>query len=336
MPKKNGAQLAAINYNKAVPHVYEELKDWLAERDVELVLAECKSEGEALAAAAAAEIFIAYKFQMTRKILTGLPNLRLLISSSIGYDHIDVQAATDCGIVVTNPATHCVEDVAEINLGLVLALARKLCILAKASGQGKWRPDIQPVHRFCNLTVGIVGFGKIGRAFAWRVKALGFKVLACSGSVPPEEIVKQGIEPVSYDELLRRSDFVSLHLALTDRTRHRLGVEQLKLMKPTAFVINTSRGGLIDEPALIKALQEGWISGAGLDVLETEPPDRNNALLTMDNVIVTAHSAANTAEAPQAWIDEWKQIIDEYLSGLWPINVLNPDVKPTAPLKKKT
>ena len=336
MPKNHRVKLAAINYNKAVMWVYEGLEKWLAERDVELVLAECKTEEEAIAAAATAEMFIAYKFQVTRRVLSALPNLKLLISSSIGYDHIDVQAATDCGIVVTNPATHCVEDVVEINLGLVLALARKLCILAKASRQGKWRPDIQPIHRFCNLTVGIAGFGKIGRAFAWRVKALGFRVLACSKSVPPEEIEKQGIEPVGFEEMLRRSDFVSLHLALNDRTRHSLGEDQLKLMKPTAYIINTSRGGLIDEPALIKALQEGWIAGAGLDVLETEPPDRKNPLLNMDNVIMTAHSAANTVEAPQAWVSEWKQIIEEYLSGLWPINVLNPEVKPKAKLKEKS
>ena len=181
-----------------------------------------------------------------------------------------------------------------------------------------------------------MGFGKIGRAFAWRAKALGFRVIACSASVPAEEMENEGIEPVEFEALLRRSDFVSLHLALNNRTRHRLGEDQLKLMKPTAYVINTSRGALIDEPALIRALRDGWIAGAGLDVLEPEPPDRDNPLLDMENVLVTAHSAANTVEAPQAWVKEWKQIIDAYLRGRWPINLLNPEVKPRIPLKRNT
>ena len=334
MLKINKVKLVVINYNKSVMWVYKELEKWSSKYGLGLKLAECKDEKDFITAANSAEIIIVYKFHVTRRILAKLPKLKMIISSGIGYDHIDINAASDYGIIVTNPATHCVEDVAEINLTLTLALSRKLCILAESSRHGKWRPNIQPIHRFNNLKVGILGFGKIGQAFAWRVKTLGFKVIAYSKSMTSTKIKKLGIEPVKFKDLLYHSDIISLHLVLNNQTKHIISENQLRLMKPTAYLINTSRGGLIDEPSLIKALQEKWIAGAGLDVLEKEPPDQDNPLLFMENVIITGHSAANTVEAPKAWISEWKQIIKEYLDGYWPINVINNEVKPKILLKK--
>ena len=131
-----------------------------------------------------------------------------------------------------------------------------------------------------------------------------------------------------FRSLLRAADFVSLHLALNEQTRHTIGAHEIALMKPTGCLINTSRGGLIDEAALVRALREGRIAGAGLDVLEHEPPDKSNPLLQMDNVVVTGHSAASTEQAPQALLEEWKTMIGSYLSGEWPANVVNPGVVP--------
>lgn len=327
-------QLIAVNYNELSMWVYEELLPWLAEREVDLILAHCITEEEVIAQAKKTDMYLAYKFKVTPNIINALPQLKLIMSSGIGYDHIDVPAATQQGIVVTNAATHCVEDVAELTLSLILACARKLVRLDRAARQGQWRPDIQPVHRFRGQTVGLVGFGNIARALAWRAQGIGLRVVAYSRTVPADALRKMGVEPVGLDQLLTQSDFVSLHWVLNEQTRHSFGQEQIKLMKPTAFFINTSRGGLIDETALINALKESRIAGAGLDVLEQEPPDPGNPLLAMDNVIITAHSAASTVEAPRDWLAEWQRIIEAFLAGRWPINVVNPEVQPKVPLIK--
>jgi D-3-phosphoglycerate dehydrogenase len=314
--------------------VYDELRPWLADRDVGLTLAKCATERDIIEGAQDADMYLAYKFPVTRQVIAALPNLKLLMSSGIGYDHIDVEAATEHHVVVTNAATHCVEDVAELTLSLILACGRKLCRLDRAAEGGQWRPDVQPVYRFRNQTLGLIGFGNIARSLAWRAKGIGLRVLAYSRSVPPDEIRKQGVEPVGQETLLSESDFVSLHWVLSEETKHSFGEKQIESMKPTAYLINTSRGGLIDESVLSKALERGRIAGAGLDVLEVEPPTPDNPLLMMENVIVTAHSAAHTVEAPRDWLGEWQVIIESFLAGRWPINVVNPSVRAKVPLRK--
>ncbi len=330
-------RLFAANYNQNVMWVYEDLQRWLADRGIDFVLAQCASEDEIIQAAQETNIYLAYKFKVTRRIIAALPRLKLLMSSGSGFDHIDVRAATEHGVIVTNAAAYNVEDVAEHALTLILACGRKLRALEHLSRQGHWQCGtlVQPTHRFVGQTVGLVGFGKIGRALTWRLKALGFRVLAHDPYLPVEEITQLGVEPVGLEEVLAQSDFVSLHLRVTDETRHLLSERQLKTMKPTAFVINTSRGAVVDEVALIRALQEGWIAGAGLDVLEQEPPDQDNPLLAMDNVMVTGHAAGTSMEGMQDWQGEWRKVIEDFLAGRWPANVVNPEVQPKVSLNRK-
>jgi len=330
-------QLFAANYNKDAMEVYENLRCWLADRDVGLVLAQYTAEDEVIERAKNADICLAYRFKVTRKAIASLPRLKLLMASGSGYDHIDVQAATDHGVVVTNAATHNIEDVAEHTLALILTCGQKICFLDSAVQQGNWSCALlaQPIHRMRGQALGIIGLGKIGQAVAWRANGLGFRVLAYDPYVPDNEIKKAGVKPVGLEELLQRSDFVSLHLRLNEETRHILSEKQLRAMKSTAYVINTSRGGVIDEAALIRALKEGWIAGAGLDVLEQEPPNQDNPLLTLKNVVVTGHSAASTVEAEQDWLEEWKKIIEDFLAGWWPINVVNSEVQPKVSLRKR-
>ena len=330
-------QLFAANYNQNVMWVYEDLERWLTERGVDFLLAKCVNEDEVITRAKDADIYLAYKFRVTRKVISALPRLKLLISSGSGYDHIDVQAATDHGVLVTNAAAYNVEDVAEHALTLILACGRKLRAVERLSRQGHWQCGalVQPTHRFVGQTVGLIGYGKIGKALAWRARALGFYVLVYDPYIPVEVIREQGAEPAGLEELLRRSDFVSLHLRVTEETKHLLGEEQLKAMKPTAFLVNTSRGAVINEEALMRAIQEDWIAGAGLDVLEQEPPDLDNPLLDMDNVMVTGHAAGTSAEGVQDWQNEWRTIIEDFIAGRWPINVVNPEVQPKAALNRE-
>jgi D-3-phosphoglycerate dehydrogenase len=330
-------RLFAANYNQNVMWVYEDLRRWLAERGTDFALAQCASEDDVIQAAQEADIYLAYKFKVTPRVIAALPRLRLLMSSGSGFDHIDVRAATEHGVIVTNAAAYNVEDVAEHALTLILACGRKLHALERLSRQGHWQCGalVQPTHRFVGQTVGLVGFGKIGRALAWRLKALGFRVLAYDPYLPAEEIIQLGVEPVGLEEVLAQSDFLSLHLRVTDETWHLMSEEQFRMMRPTACLINTSRGAVVDEAALIRALQAGWIAGVGLDVLEQEPPDLDNPLLAMDNVMVTGHAAGTSVEGIQDWQGEWRKVIEAFLAGHWPVNVVNPEVQPKVPLSKE-
>jgi len=320
----------ASNYERDVMWAYDILRQHLAERRITLALEQCTSEQEVITRATNASIYLAYRFPVTRAVLDHLPRLRLIISSGSGYDHIDVHAATERGVMVCNAATYNVEDVAEHTLMLLLACARKLRALEAAVRAGAWplAPRAQPRYRFAGKTLGLIGFGKIARAVAWRAHALTMHVLVCDPYVSAHDIRADHGDPVTRDELLARSDFVSLHLRLNDITRHLIGARELAKMKPTAYLLNTSRGGLVDERALTDALQRGQIAGAGLDVLEHEPPALDHPLLQMDHVIITGHTAGSTVESIHALVDEWLRIIDSYRAGGPPINLVNPQVAP--------
>jgi len=329
----------AANYNPEVMWVYDNLRGWLADRGIEFVMARCTSPDETVAVGQGAEVALAFRCLMTRQVLMGLPNLRLLMSSGIGYDHIDVEAATDLGIIVTNTATYCVQDVAEHALALILACTRKIQALDRLCRQGDWAHAAVralPMHRFGSQTVGIIGLGKIGSALAQRLKALGFRVLAHDPYAPVEQFAVLEAMSVSLVDLLAQADFVSLHPPATPETWHMIGEAQLRAMKPTAFLVNTSRGPVVDGAALLRALREGWIAGAALDVVEGEPLSLDNPLLGLENVLLTGHSAGTSVEGIEDWQAEWRRILTDYLEGRWPINVVNPGVKPQANLSRTT
>ncbi len=319
-------QVFAANYERDVMWAYDLLRQELAARDIALALAECQTEKEVIAHALGAEIYLAYRLPVTRQVLQQLPRLGLVISSGSGYDHIDVAAASELGIPVCNAATYNVEDVAEHALLLILACARKLRLLEAQVRAGVWplAPRAQPRHRFRDKMLGLIGFGNIGRALAWRARGIGIRVLVCDPYLPVEDIRAAGCERADSETLLACSDYVSLHLRLNENTRHYMGERQFAQMKPGAYFINTSRGGLVDERALIAALERGHLAGAGLDVLEKEPPDPDNPLLDMDNVIVTGHTAGSTVESIRALVNEWLSIIDSYRSGERLVNLVNP------------
>ncbi len=316
----------AANFEKDVLWAYELLREQLATRGMELRLEQCSTEDEVIARAAGAEIYLAYRFPVTRRVIENLPELRLIVASGSGYDHVDVAAATERGIAVCNSATYNVEDVAEHTLLLILACARKLRLLEEQVRAGVWplAPRAQPRYRYAGKTLGLMGFGKIGRALAWRARGIGLRVVVFDPFISEKEIVAADCEPATRERVLSEADFVSLHLRLSAETRHSFGAAELALMKPSAYFVNTSRGGLVDEGALIAALKEGRIAGAGLDVLEQEPPARDNPLLFMENVIVTGHTAGSTVESIHALVAEWLSVMDSFRAGARPVNLVNP------------
>jgi len=236
--------------------------------------------------------------QSLRKLLNArtIPQLRRcrgIIRAGIGYDTVDVAAATAAGILVANVPNYCVEEVADHALALLLACQRNLGRQDRAIRAGVWRRDlVKPARRLRGQTLGLIAFGRVARVLAEKAKGLGVRLVAYDPLVPASLIEQYGATPATLDDLLRQSDLISVHAPLNDQTRHLLGAREFALIKPGAIVVNTARGPVIDEKALARALQDGRLWGAGLDVFEQEPLPADSPLLAMDNVILTPHTAA--------------------------------------------
>jgi len=235
---------------------------------------------------------------VTRRVIEAAPKLKVIARHGVGYDNVDVKAATERGIVVTIAPVN-IETVADMTFALLLCLARKICQADWYVKSKKW--TVRDPFLFMGVdvwgkTLGIIGSGRIGRAVARRAKAFGMRVIYYDiyrNEVAEKEL---GVEYRPLEELLRESDFVTIHVPLTKETHHMIGEKELKMMKPTAILINTARGPVIDTNALVKALKEGWIAGAALDVFEQEPLPLDHPLLELDNVILTPHIASNTID----------------------------------------
>ena len=269
--------------------------------------------------------------------MEALPKCKVIVRYGVGFDTIDVNAATDNDILVVNVPDFCWEEVSNHAITLLLACAKKLALLNDLTRQGLWAESKRaqaPMESIYGQTLGIIGCGNIGRMTAGKAQCFGLKILGYDPYVDKSLAKESGITLVSLPELLKESDFVSVHTPLNEETWHLIGEKEFKLMKPTAYFINTSRGSVVDEPALIKALQEKWIAGAALDVFEKEPVDSDNPLLKMDNVVVTPHSASYSDVAFKRLRTSVGQEAARVLSGRWPKNVVNKTVKPKVNLAK--
>jgi D-3-phosphoglycerate dehydrogenase / 2-oxoglutarate reductase len=287
-----------------------------------------RQEEEIIARAHDADALIVSSAPMTRRVLSALTQLKVVVRTGVGYDVIDVPAATDLGVVVVNIPDLWTREVANHALGLLLAWNRRIPTLYNEVKAGVWQSQASaPVGALHGETVGIVGFGNIGRAFARRVAALETHVIAYDPYVDEAPFAALGVERVvALGDLAARSDYVSVHCLLNTATRHLIDEAFLRQMKPTACLINTSRGPVVDEQALIRALQQQWIAGAALDVQEHEPPAPDHPLLRMENVILTPHAAyyssAAVAQVPQRCGEEVARV----LTGQRPLHVVNPEV----------
>lgn len=299
----------------------------------EIVFAKGASADEIVASCAGADVVMAFgAFPFTERVFAGLPRLRLLQQCSVGYDHVDVAAATRHGVMVANSPRFCSEEVAEHAALLILACARKLPQQIHAAARHGWDrgaalAQMGPVFRLRGQTLGFVGFGRIARLTAEKLAGFGLRYLAADPALTPADVRPWNVELVGLDELCRRSDFVSMHALLNASTRRLFGEAQLRAMKPTACFVNTSRGGTVDEAALIRALREGWIAGAGLDVLETEPPAPDTPLRQLPNVLLTPHTAGYSLDSLAQNREETVEEVLRVLAGEWPTALLNPEVK---------
>jgi len=304
---------------------------------VELVLREFRTPEEFVVAAADVDGVFESAVQYRREVLAQLPNLKALCALGIGVDRFDIEAATEMGIVCINLPRVFHREVAHHALALWLALVRKIVPLnefMKADPGTTRRPDFAPEEHIYGQTFGIVSLGNIGRVVAGLVRGFEMEVIAFDPFVSADAARELGVTLVpTLNELFERSDFVTVHTPLSKATFHLIGYEQFARMKPSALFINTGRGPVVDEAGLIRALREGRLAGAGLDVQEKEPPDADNPLLTMPNVLLTPHvaSASNRARYERA---RWMGIeMGRVLTGRWPIHgLVNRGVTPRAPL----
>jgi glyoxylate reductase len=261
------------------------------------------------------------------RLIETAPKLRVISNVAVGYDNVDIAAATARGIPVGNTPGVLTETTADLAWALMLAVARRVVEAERFVRESRWRtwdPNLLLGHDVHGATLGIMGFGKIGRAVARRARGFDMRVLFNGGSGGEDEI--DGARRVELDELLRESDFVSLHVPLTPETHHMIGEAQLRMMKPSAILINTARGPVIDQKALVRALAEGWIAGAGLDVAEVEPIPAGDALLRAPNAVLLPH-IGSASHATRARMSD--MAIDNCLAGLrgerLP-NCVNPEV----------
>jgi D-3-phosphoglycerate dehydrogenase len=283
-------------------------------------------------------ILTAWTMRFTSPLLRELNRCRLIVRYGVGVDNIDLAAATECGILVANAPTYCVSEVADHTAGLILAITRGIPWLDRQVRNGSWmavRKDDPRVRRVSQITLGIVGIGKIGRRVAQRMAPFGCRILAHDPFLSEAIIRERGAMPVaSLEELLRLSDVVSLHVPLTAQTHHLIGETALSLVKSTAVIINTSRGDVIDEAALIQALLANRLYGAALDVLATEPLALDHPLLALDprRVILTPHFGAWCAASVPDLHAEVAAALAAMLAGRWPAATINTDVTPQLPL----
>jgi D-3-phosphoglycerate dehydrogenase len=261
---------------------------------------------------------------VTESVIRAAPKCRLVARFGIGLDNISVETATELGIPVSNVPDYCVSEVSDQALALILACARNVAFFHMRTKRGEYRLGAAPpMKRLAGATLGLVGFGRIARALLPKARAIGFNVLAHSQRSDDRGT---GCHMVPLDDLLSRSDFVSLHLPLTEATHGLLGDRQFQQMKPTAYLVNTSRGALVDQAALWRALSTGRIAGAALDVFDPEPPDLAQPLYRDERVIVTPHAAFLSEESLKDLRTRASHQIAEALQGRRPENVVNPQV----------
>ena len=311
---------------------------FLESLDVELIKGLWQTEDEFISNAGDADAVLGdiIRKPFTRRVIEHLSKCRIIAGVGLGFEAIDLEAATEHGIVVTNVPDYCLDEVSGRAIALMLALGYKILRIDEAvkerqinmaKNMNSMLEVASPIFRIRGQTLGVIGISKIGTATALKAKGLGMRVIAYDPYVFGGVMESLGVEPVDMDTLLKESDFVSLHVPFMPETKGLIGYKEFKKMKPTCYFINTSRGGCVDEPGLVRALQEEVIAGAGLDVTVDEPMAIDNPLMKMPNVILTGHSAWYSTNSEAELFAKPMSQVALALKGKWPLYAINPEVK---------
>lgn len=267
-----------------------------------------------------ADVILVNMAPITAALVDRWENCKLLLRHGIGYDNVDVDALTQAGIMFGYQPDYCVEEVAEHAIALMFALARKLFpgrrCLERSSAAGAWDfSEIMPLYRMAGKTVGIIGCGRVGSTVYRKLQSFGFRFLVCDPYLSEQRRRKLDVEPVDHETVFRNADFITCHTPLNDETRHLVNAHTLALMKPTAYLVNTSRGPIVDHDALAAALRTGRLAGAAIDVFDVEPPPPDYPLLGLENALLSPHLAWASEEANWTIRRNIVEDVDRFLRG---------------------
>jgi len=303
----------------------EEEKGELERIGAELILAQAQEESDLIRSCKEADGLINQYSILSRKVLESLPKCKVISRYGVGVDSVDLKAATELGMIVANVPDYCMDEVADQTVAMILALIRKVVFFDQRVKAGVWdfREGI-PIHRIRGRTLGLIGCGRIGMEVARRVSGFGVKVIAFD---PYLAKAPAGIELKDFDSVLKESDMISVHCPLNQATRHLIGEPEFGKMEKKPIIINTSRGPIVDEEALTRALDQDLVSGAGLDVLEKEPPGSGHPLLSRSNVVLSPHISFYSVESISELKRRTAKNVADVLAETWPGSVVNSDVR---------
>jgi len=291
----------------------------------ELLLAEASTPQAIMQVARDADALLVTYAKVTAEMIGQMTRCRIIARFGIGVDNVDIAAATNASIVVTRVPDYCIDEVSDHTMALLLALARKIPFANSRAHAGRWEmPAVVPIHRLQGSVLGLVGFGRIPQLVAPKAKAFGLKVIGYDPFVSEETMKRAGVEKVDFCELVKVSDHISIHTPLVPETNHLFNADVFRRMKPTAHLINTARGAVVDEEALARALDQGHLAGAALDVLSQEPPS-TSPLFGRDSVILTPHMSFYSAESLVELQSKAAEEVVHVLTGEAPRHPLNPE-----------
>lgn len=286
----------------------------------------CKNEEELLKVDPCMDALLVSYVNVGKKAIKHFSNCKVMVKYAVGVDNIDLSTATKHNILVANVPDYCIEEVSTHAMALLLALVRKIITFDKSVKNGIWNPLIaDPIYRMQGKTIGIIGFGKNGRRLAEKIHPFKMNIIASDPTVKSTEMTNYGVKKVDLNVLFKQSDYISIHCPLNESTYHLINKQTIDIMKPNVFLVNTSRGSIINQSDLYKALTNGKFSGIALDVMENEPP-KNNDILKMDNVIYTPHVSWHSEEAEITLRTQAALEVKRVLLGEKPINLVNKEL----------
>ena len=301
-------------------------KEILARINAKVFVSHCKTEEDVIKICSDMDGLLVSYVPIGKKVIENLHKCKVIVKYAVGVDNIDLEAATLKKIFVVNVPQYCVEEVSTHTVALLLNLIRKISKYDQSVKKGCWDPLVgDPIFRLENKVLGIIGFGNIGKSVAEKFRPFKFSIIVYDPLVNDKIISKYGAKKVELEVLLRQSDYISLHCPLNKYTKHLIDFEEIAIMKKGIFIINTSRGEIINQKALYKALQDGKIAGIALDVLEKDPPSLTDIIDT-DNIIYTPHVAWNSVEAERELRKSAAQEVKRVLEGGKPLNLVNKEV----------
>ncbi|WP_080831700.1 C-terminal binding protein [Cohnella massiliensis] len=320
----NGKKLVWILDDEWTDHSVEKAIYEANGFEVKVTTSGTLAEDTALYAPHADGVVAQVGFPCGAELIGRLSCCKSIAVSGVGFNHVDLEAATRQGIIVANVPDYCLEEVSDHAVALMLALSKRLVAYHNQVRAGDWDPlDTLPIYRFRDRTVGLLGFGRISRRVAEKLKGFGVRIVAHDAYVESGVFAAYGVEPLSFEELLQRSDILSLHVPLTPETKELLTYKRMKTMPRGAILVNTCRGGVVREADLRRLLVEGHLAGAGLDVLTEEPPRPNHPLIGLEQTLVTPHSSYVSVESVLELKRRTCQIVIEAAAGKEPANSLN-------------